>query len=114
MTCRSAGPHAGKRSSGSPQSALVLPDGCGLRMKAQHVRSLLLSIERFPARVTVTVVPIQLKTRPNPAVVTQVCGWHRRVGRLLPYLLPTPPLRPAHELAKRGKLAAKTVLNQPV
>ena len=39
------------------------------------------------------------------------CGWHRRVGRLHPYLHPIPPLlRPAHELAKRGKLAAKTVL----
>ena len=48
--------------------------------------------------------------RSNPAVITQVCEWHRRVGRLLPYLLPTPPLRPADALAKRGELAAKTVL----
>ena len=41
------------------------------------------------------------------------CGWHHRGGRLHPYLpcyLHTPPLRPAHELAERRKLAAKTVL----
>jgi hypothetical protein len=50
--------------------------------------------------------------RSNPAVITQVCEWHHGVGRLLPYLLPTQPLRPADALAKRGKLAAKTVLNR--
>jgi hypothetical protein len=50
--------------------------------------------------------------RSNPAVITQVCEWHHGVGRLLPYLLPTPPLRPADALAKREKLAAKTVLNR--
>ena len=35
------------------------------------------------------------------------CEWYHRVGRLLPYLHPEPPLRPAHELAKRGERSAK-------
>ena len=36
------------------------------------------------------------------------CEWHRGVGRLHPYLHPELSLRPAHEFANRGKLAAKT------
>ena len=35
------------------------------------------------------------------------CEWHHRVGRLLPYLHPESPLRPAHESANRGKRSAK-------
>jgi hypothetical protein len=41
--------------------------------------------------------------RSNPAVITQVCEWHHGVGRLLPYLLPITPLRPADALANKGE-----------